>query len=54
MDVADVDLVERLAALVPLAEIPREELEWLTAQGRLELFEAGEVVSRKGEPITRL
>ena len=48
------DLVDRLAALPNLAEIPREELEWLAAHGNLELREAGRVVAPKDKRIENL
>ncbi len=44
-------LVDRLAALPNLAEIPREELEWLVAHGIFEVREPGVVIGRKGRPI---
>ena len=34
---ADADLVDRLTALSNLAEVPREELEWLVANGDFEV-----------------
>ena len=48
------DLVDRLAALPTLTEIPREELEWLAAHGNLELRQAGRVVAPKGKRIENL
>ena len=36
--------VDRLAALPRLKDIPRAELEWLVAHGRLEVVPAGTVV----------
>ena len=48
------DLVDRLAKLPNLAEIPREELEWLAAHGNLDLHPAGWVMSRKGKRIESL
>jgi signal transduction histidine kinase len=48
------DLVDRLASLSGLAGIPRHELEWLVAHGRLEVYEAGAVIARKGERIEKL
>ena len=35
------NLVDRLAALPSLAEIPRAELEWLAAHGSVETYEPG-------------
>jgi len=43
--------VERLAALPVFADMPREELEWLSAHGRLRTLEAGEYVVPRGEPV---
>ena len=51
---ADADLVDRLAALSGLAEIPRDELEWLVEHGRVEVFEVGSIVAPKGVPIEKL
>jgi signal transduction histidine kinase len=51
---ADAELVERLAALPTLREVPREELEWLVAHGRLEVHPVGEIIAPKGERIDRL
>ncbi len=48
------NLVERLAALPNLAEIPRPELEWLAANGHLESPEAGEILAPKGQPVKKL
>jgi signal transduction histidine kinase len=51
---ADADLVDRLAALSNLAGIPRGELEWLVAHGRLEVHEVGTVIGRRGQRIEKL
>ena len=51
---ADAELVDRLAALSGLAEIPRDELEWLVAHGQVQVYEAGDVIAPKGEPIEKL
>jgi signal transduction histidine kinase len=48
------DLVDRLAKLSNLAEIPREELEWLVAHGSFEVHQAGRVMAEKGKRIERL
>ncbi len=50
----DEDLVDRLAALSALAQIPRGELQWLTANGHLEVWEAGMIAAPKGERIENL
>jgi signal transduction histidine kinase len=50
----ETDLVDRLAALSPLAHIPREELNWLAAHSRFEAWEAGKVVAPKGKRIETL
>jgi signal transduction histidine kinase len=51
---SDTDLVDRLAALPGLGEVPREELEWLVAHGTFEVHEAGYVVGPKGARIEKL
>jgi len=51
---ADTTLVDRLAALPKLAEVPREELEWLAEHGTVNVYEAGAVAARKDEPIHHL
>lgn len=51
---ADPTLVDRLLALRNLQGIPREELAWLIAHGRLELHQAGAVVAPKGQPVEKL
>ena len=48
------DLVDRLAQLPNLAEIPREELEWLATHGNLALRPAGWVMAPKGQRIENL
>jgi signal transduction histidine kinase len=48
------DLVDRLAKLPNLAEIPREELEWLAAHGNLGVRPAGWVMAPKGQRIENL
>ncbi len=50
----DANLVDRLAALPNLAEIPRAELEWLAENGELESPEAGTVLAHKGKPVGKL
>jgi signal transduction histidine kinase len=47
-------LVERLAAFPALGALPRDELEWLAAHGRLEHLTAGSPVTRKGERLDHL
>jgi signal transduction histidine kinase len=54
MEMANNDLVDRLAALSSLSNIPREELEWLVAHGDLEMREVGSMVAPKGQPIEKL
>jgi len=51
---ANIDLVDRLAALPSLSKIPREELEWIVEHGNLDTHEAGTVVAPKGERIEKL
>ena len=50
----DASLVDRLAAHRLLGSAPRDQLEWLAAHGTLRRFEAGEVVSKVGDPIPAL
>ena len=50
----DSDLVKRLALLPRMENIPREELEWLVAQGQLEAYEAGTVIAPKGKRIEKI
>ncbi len=51
---AEVDLVNRLAALPHIGEIPRNELEWLVEHGKLEHLEAGTVLAHKGKRLETL
>jgi signal transduction histidine kinase len=51
---ATADLVDRLAALPSLSKIPREELEWLSAHGNLEVCEAGTMLAPMGKRIEKL
>ncbi len=44
-------LVDRLASLSNLSEIPRVELEWLVEHGELEVHEPGAVVAPEGKPV---
>jgi signal transduction histidine kinase len=50
----DPALVDRLAALPNLAEIPRSELAWLATHGAIEVYEAGELMAHKGRLIDKL
>jgi signal transduction histidine kinase len=47
-------LVDRLAALSKLKDVPRPELEWLVAHGEFMTFPAGVVVAPKSEPIEHM
>ncbi|NIP83618.1 MAG: hypothetical protein GWM90_32085 [Gemmatimonadetes bacterium] len=47
-------LVDRLAALEPLADVPRGELEWLVDHGSFEVRDAGTVLAPEGERVERL
>jgi signal transduction histidine kinase len=49
-----VPLVDRLAALPQLADIPRPELEWLAANGHLETYQAGAIIAAKGAMVEDL
>jgi len=46
---ADSALVTRLEGLSSMAELPREELEWLVSHGELRSYEVGDVVGPKGK-----
>ena len=48
------DLLGRLAGHKAIGKVPREELEWLVAHGRLESLTPGEMIARKGEPVENL
>jgi len=50
----DTDLIDRLASLPNLDDIPETELEWLVAHGQLEMHEAGIIIAPEGKPIDRL
>jgi len=50
----DQELVDGLAALPQLAEIPRSELVWLVEHGDYEVHEAGTVMAARGKPIEKL
>jgi signal transduction histidine kinase len=52
--IADNELVERLAELPSLAAIPREELAWLVANGRLVIFEPGDAPAPRGQPVEHM
>ncbi len=46
------DLVERLARHRTLGSAPRDELVWLATHGRVRRLDEGEILSRKGVPVT--
>ncbi len=48
------DLVDRLAAFSTLDGVPRSELQWLVAHGRVEVYHGGGVLSAKGQRIEHL
>ncbi|MGD2046114.1 MAG: ATP-binding protein [Gemmatimonadota bacterium] len=52
--VDDGTVVDRLAALPLLADVPRQELEWLVQHGDLRVFEPGEVIAPRGKRIETL
>jgi len=54
MPMTPADLVDRLAALPQLKQIPRPELEWLVEHGSFERRRAGMVVAPRGLPIEHL
>ena len=48
------ELVDRLAALPNLAEIPRQELEWIVDRGDFESRSAGKVMAPRAQRIERM
>lgn len=48
------DLVDRLANLPNLPDIPRQELEWLAERGRVDVYEPGDVVAGMTERVETL
>jgi len=48
------DVLARLQAHQTVGQAPREELEWLVAHGRLEHYEPGHMIAKKGEPVDAL
>lgn len=48
------EIVDRLAAFPVLAEVPREQIEWVVERGELQKFPAGELFFKKGDPIDNL
>jgi signal transduction histidine kinase len=47
----DTSIVERLAAHKTLGGVPRQELEWLAAHGRMQSYDVGEVIVPPGETV---
>ena len=54
IQVAALDLIDRLAEHKTLGTAPRKELEWLAGHGTLRHLGAGEVLSHKGPPVEGL
>jgi signal transduction histidine kinase len=54
MQMADAEIIGRMAAILALSQIPREEMLWLAAHGDPRVWEAGTVVAPKGKPIVDL
>jgi signal transduction histidine kinase len=50
----DPALVERLAGHKTLGGIPRHELEWLAAHGKLRSYEVGGIIVPPGEPVIEM
>ena len=48
------NLINRLAKLPNFGGIPEQELEWLVAHGKFEIYEAGKVIAPKGKSIEKL
>jgi signal transduction histidine kinase len=47
-------LIDHLASHRLLGAMPREELEWLAEHGTMRYFKAGELLARKGDPLTHM
>ena len=50
----DASLVDRLAAHKTLGGVPREELEWLAAHGRMKSYDVGQLIAPPGEPVMEM
>lgn len=50
----DVNLIDKLARLPNLGEIPSEELEWLVSHGQFEVHDVGTVLGPKDIPLKKL
>jgi len=50
----DASIVDRLAAHKTLGGVPRHELEWLAAHGRLHSYDVGEVIVPPGESVAEM
>ena len=50
----DTSLVDRLATHKTLGSVPRRELEWLAAHGRMHTYEVGEVIVPPGENVVEM
>ena len=50
----DASLVDRLARHKTLGGVPRAELEWLAAHGRLKSYGVGEVIVPPGESVVEM
>lgn len=48
------EIVERIAAFPVLAEVPREQVEWVVERGELQEFAPGDLFFKKGDPIDKL
>ncbi len=48
------DVLARLTAHRALAPVPRRELEWLAARGKLEHLAPGALIAKKGQPVAGL
>src|SRR5689334_20185351 len=47
----DPSIVDRLAAHKTLAGVPRRELEWLAAHGKIKSYGVDEIIVPPGEPV---
>lgn len=48
------EIVDRIVAFPVLAEVPRQQIEWVVGRGVLEELPAGEMFFRRGDPIDTL
>src|SRR3954462_2647176 len=54
IDIASAPSVDELKSVSTFADLPAEGLEWLASQMEARDFEAGEIISREGDPAEHL